>query len=101
MRWTNSASSGGGLWPNPEYLYEVSNTNILGWGSLISRLRLFVGWFDYRLSFDFENMELTIYHNGFKADTLRLESKALTPAISLRYKYEQIEIIKCGLRLHG
>ena len=55
----------------------------------------------FRLSFDFQNMELIIYHNGFKADTLTLESKALTPAISLRYKYEQIEIVKCGLRLHG
>ena len=55
----------------------------------------------FRLSFDFKDMTLVIYHNGFKADTLKLKTKSLTPAISLRYRNEEIEIIKCGLWLHS
>eukprot|EP01083_Nonionella_stella_P002397 6929_1 len=54
----------------------------------------------FRLSFNFQRKELVIYHNGFTADSLVLEHKQLTPAISLRHQ-EKIEIIKCGLWLHS
>eukprot|EP01083_Nonionella_stella_P056821 149437_1 len=49
----------------------------------------------FRLSFNFSNDQLTLYHNGHKAETLGLKKcKRITAAFSLAYQNEEIEVTK-------